>query len=152
MTIKNGQGALRKGRVSEPGRIYLVTCVAWNRAPVFRHYRAARVASRAIHSPKSWGDAQCLAWVLMPDHWHGLIQVGEEDLSKVINRLKSRVSKAIRAEEGRRSPLWQRAFHDRALRDDEDVRDAARYVVANPIRAGLVQRAGQYPYWNAIWL
>jgi hypothetical protein len=28
----------------------------------------------------------------------------------------------------------------------------ARYVVANPVRAGLVQRVGQYPHWDAIWL
>jgi hypothetical protein len=28
----------------------------------------------------------------------------------------------------------------------------ARYVVANPLRAGLVKRLGDYPLWDAIWL
>ncbi|UPG96758.1 REP-associated tyrosine transposase [Luteibacter aegosomatissinici] len=151
MTIKPGQAALRRGRVSEPGRIYIVTCVAWNRSPAFRHYLHARMAARIIHERKTWGDAECMAWVLMPDHWHGLVRVGDEDLSKVIHRLKSRIAKAFR-KDGRQSPLWQKGFHDRALRAEDDVRAAARYIVANPVRAGIVERAGQYPYWNAVWL
>jgi len=48
--------------------------------------------------------------------------------------------------------VWQPGFHDHALRKEEDVRAVARYVVANPLRAGLVQRIGDYPHWNAIWL
>jgi hypothetical protein len=38
------------------------------------------------------------------------------------------------------------------VRSDEDVQAIARYIVANPIRAGLVKRVGDYPFWNAIWL
>jgi len=142
---------LRLGRHSESGGIYIVTCVAWNRAPVFGRYLDARMACRIIHEQKTWGDARCLAWVLMPDHFHAVVQLGNDDLSKVMNRMKARVRKAFRAR-GRKAPLWQRGFHDHALRADEDVRAAARYIVANPIRAGLVDRAGQYPYWNAAWL
>ncbi|KJV30073.1 REP-associated tyrosine transposase [Luteibacter yeojuensis] len=151
MTIQPGNAALRRGRVSEPGRVYIITCVAWNRAPVFRDYRDARRACAVIHARKTWGDATCLAWVLMPDHFHALVELGDEDLSKVVKRMKCMVRKAFR-QAGRSSPLWQKAFHDRALRKDDDVKTAARYIVANPLRAGLVERAGQYPYWNAIWL
>jgi putative transposase len=28
----------------------------------------------------------------------------------------------------------------------------ARYIVANPLRAGLVERLGDYPHWDAVWL
>jgi putative transposase len=151
MTIKPGNAALRRGRCSIPGQTYIITCVAWNRAPVFRDYRSARMAARIIHAQKSWGDATCLAWVLMPDHFHAVVQLGNDDLAKVVNRLKARVRKAFRVA-GRASPLWQKGFHDRALRTDEDARAAARYVIANPVRAGLVERAGLYPYWDAVWL
>ena len=50
------------------------------------------------------------------------------------------------------SVTTDRAFHDHALRANEDLRQAARYVIANPIRAGLVRRVGDYPFWNAIWV
>ena len=42
--------------------------------------------------------------------------------------------------------------HDRALRRDEDLLAVARYIVANPLRAGLVRRVGDYPLWDAVWL
>jgi hypothetical protein len=32
------------------------------------------------------------------------------------------------------------------------LRHLARYIIANPIRAGLVERAGDYPLWDACWL
>jgi REP element-mobilizing transposase RayT len=49
-------------------------------------------------------------------------------------------------------PVWQNGFHDHALRQEEDLAEVARYIVANPLRAGLVERLGDYPHWHAIWL
>jgi REP element-mobilizing transposase RayT len=143
---------IRAGRVSEPGRIYLITAVAWNRAPLFRDIAIARRVSRICHSPATWKDATCLAWVLMPDHWHGLIELHDGDLSRVVGRYKAMVSSSIKRSTGRKSPVWQKSFQDRALRKHDDVKAAARYIVANPLRAGLVTRVGDYPYWNATWL
>jgi hypothetical protein len=48
--------------------------------------------------------------------------------------------------------LWQRGFHDHALRQDDDLAAAARYVIANPVRRGLVKRVADYPHWDAVWL
>lgn len=94
-----------------------------------------------------------LAWVLMPDHAHWLVQLGECDaLGLVVNRLKSASARAANRALCRSGPLWARAFHDHALRADEEIRRSARYVVANPLRAGLVDRIGDYPFWNAVWV
>ncbi len=38
------------------------------------------------------------------------------------------------------------------LRNDEDLTTVARYLIANPVRAGLVDRAGMYPFWDAVWV
>ncbi|MEJ1380959.1 MAG: transposase, partial [Candidatus Sedimenticola sp. (ex Thyasira tokunagai)] len=48
--------------------------------------------------------------------------------------------------------VWQAGFHDHALRREEDIIGVARYVVANPMRAGLADRVGDYPHWDAAWL
>ena len=53
---------------------------------------------------------------------------------------------------GNHGRVWQDGFHDHALRREEDLRAAARYVVANPLRAGLVETIGQWPLWDAVWL
>ncbi|MDB5971303.1 MAG: Transposase like protein [Hydrocarboniphaga sp.] len=94
-----------------------------------------------------------LAWVLMPDHAHWLLQLNEDEtLDAVVLRLKGASARSANQVLGRTGSLWQPAYHDRALRKDEHVITAARYLVANPIRAGLVHSLGDYPYWNAVWL
>jgi putative transposase len=47
--------------------------------------------------------------------------------------------------------VWDVGFHDRAVRQDDDLVDMARYLVLNPVRAGLVRRVRDYPYWGAVW-
>ena len=48
--------------------------------------------------------------------------------------------------------ISQAGYYDHALRQEEDMQKIARYIVANPIRAGLVNKVGDYPHWDAIWL
>ena len=48
--------------------------------------------------------------------------------------------------------LWQEGFHDHALRKEEDLVKLARYIVANPLRAGIVSKIADYPLWDAVWL
>jgi len=147
-----GRRALRQGRVSIPEQVYLLTTTTCHRRPLFKEPARARMASRVIHADASWGDARLLAWVLMPDHWHGLLQLGDEPLARVMNRFKANVSRALHAAGLAGERVWDRSFHDHALRADEDMRRTARHVVANPLRAGLVENVLDYPYWNAIWL
>jgi len=147
-----GHRALRKGRVSLPGQVYLLTTTTARRSPWFQDTTCARTFCRLMTEAKTWGDARVLCWVLMPDHWHGLVELGEHDgVSLVMNRLKSLSAKSL-VRQGRGMPLWSRGFHDHALRQDEDLRAAARYIVANPVRSGLVRRSLDYPYWDCIWL
>ena len=144
--------ALRQGRFSEPGRAYLLTAVTHQRQPVFTDWRAARLAiaeMRAIHEAKL---AESLAWVLMPDHLHWLVVIGDIPLQTLMQRIKSRSAIAINQACQRHGRLWQKSFYDRALRRDEDLQSVARYIVANPLRAGLVKRLGDYPLWDAAWL
>lgn len=53
---------------------------------------------------------------------------------------------------GRKGAVWQEGYHDHAVRSEEDLRKLARYVVANPVRAGLVERLGNYSLRDACWL
>lgn len=153
MNKKPGHAALRKGRVSMAGQIYLVTTTTLERQPFFSDFKAAQVAAQAFEDKAVLADARLLAWVLMPDHFHGLLQLGEKtNLQDMVNRLKSASARRANRAMGREGPLWARAYHDHALRREDDLLACARYVISNPIRSGLVRRVGDYPFWNAIWL
>jgi REP element-mobilizing transposase RayT len=98
------------------------------------------------------GLVNSLAWVVMPDHFHWLVQLNNTPLSRVIGAIKARCTRSVNSRTGTSGPLWQSGFHDRAIRDNEDLLPFARYIIANPLRAGLVDRIGDYPLWDAIWL
>jgi hypothetical protein len=69
-----------------------------------------------------------------------------------MQRVKSRSAIAINRHRGSDVRIWQRGYQDHALRKEEDVRAVARYVIGNPLRAGLVQRIGNYALWDAVWV
>lgn len=144
--------ALRKGRVSEPGRAYLLTTVTDRRRPVFGDWRIGRLLVAALRAEHEAGRVESLAWVVMPDHLHWLTILREETLDALMRRVKSRSAIAINRLLGDNRPLWQKGYHDHAVRAEEDLRAMARYVVANPLRAGLAGHLGEYPLWDAVWL
>ena len=151
--IYPGHAALRRGRVSIPGQVYHLTVTTRLRKPVFVDFGAACEAARCFEDAAMLGDSRMLAWVLMPDHAHWLLQLGELDsLTRIVVRLKSSSSRKANRVLGTKGSLWSRAFHDHALREEEELVSVARYIVANPIRAGIVSRIGDYPFWNATWL
>jgi REP element-mobilizing transposase RayT len=120
---------------------------------LFSSHAIALDAAREIHDRRSWQKATLLAWVLMPDHWHGLVELGEdESLPDLMRAFKANVSRRLRVHWPELGPVWGKSFHDRALRHEEDAIALARYIVLNPVRAGLVCKIGDYPFWNAVWL
>jgi REP element-mobilizing transposase RayT len=97
-------------------------------------------------------DVDSLAWVVMPDHLHWLFVLHRQSISEVVRRVKGKSAYAINSHRGRHTKVWQHGFHDHAVRKEEDIKHIARYIIANPLRAGLVKTVGDYPHWDAIWL
>jgi putative transposase len=149
----SGHRALRRGRASIPGQISLVTFTTHQRVEIFRDSGHAACMARALHGLEIWKYTELLAWTLMPDHLHLMITLSHvESLQSVVQKLRSNTARELKTYDLSLGQVWASAFHDRALRQDDDIRDAARYLVLNPVRAGLVSRVGDYPYWNAVWL
>jgi len=109
-------------------------------------------ASRLLAESSAWTGADLLAWVLMPDHWHGVVALRQAELSDVVGKLKGRSARLLRRELAVPDRIWGRGFHDRALRKEDDLVAMARYVVLNPVRAGLVGSVREYPFWDAAWV
>ncbi|MGA6105772.1 transposase [Pseudomonas solani] len=148
-----GSRDLRKGRVSELGRVYLITATTAERRPLFADFARARLLVDELRRLEQNNLAQSLAWVVMPDHFHWLMRLsGPMPLSSVVKALKGRTARRLGPLLDDGGKVWQPGFHDRALRREDELLPIARYVVANPLRAGLVQRLGDYPHWDAVWL
>ena len=143
---------LRRGRHSQSGTIYLLTAVLAERQSYFESFQLGRLVVRELRSAHEDGLVRSLAWVVMPDHLHWLVGLQQGSLSELMRRIKSNSARAVNRQLGLHGRLWQDGYHDRAFRREEDLQVVARYIVANPLRAGLVSRVGDYPLWDAVWL
>lgn len=140
---------LRKGRHCAAGHVYLLTSNTLGREPIFRDWRTGRLLVHELRRAQADGSVKSLAWVIMPDHLHWLVQLEAGTLSALMRQVKSRSTLVINHHLKRSGPLWQKNFHDRAIRQDQDLISVARYVLANPLRGGLVARLADYPLWDA---
>ncbi len=95
--------------------------------------------SAALH------EFEVLAFAVMPNHVHLLI-VGlsaQSNAIRFVQRLKQKTSYAWVQEHGEK--LWQPSFYDHAIRHQEEVKQTARYIVENPVRAGLTRVWDDWP-------
>ncbi|MBE9563603.1 MAG: transposase [Proteobacteria bacterium] len=145
---------LRTGRVSIQGQVYLVTTVTYQRQPIFNNFSNARFVVNSLRYVEHTRQLQSLCFVIMPDHLHWLFSIGSTyELPQVISDIKRRSSYRINEQNKKiGSAVWQPGFHDYALRKEDEIKGVARYVIANPLRAGLVDNIGNYPFWDAVWL
>ena len=89
----------------------------------------------------------------MPDHFHWLFSLsGSRSLNECIKNVKyysaNRINRIIRSS----GKVWQVGYYDRAIRKEEDLEGVARYIVANPLRAGIADSVKEYALWDAKWL
>jgi len=148
-----GHSALRKGRRSIPGQIYLLTWATHKRRPWLVSVPAAREVIRSLKYADDSRWTHTLAFVVMPDHVHWCLELGAEHrLDRVVNSVKSFTSNRLRSLHQVRGSFWQDGFHDRAARADDNIASMCRYIVANPLRAGIATDLGDFPHWDSVWL
>ena len=87
--------SLRHGRFSEISQIYLLTTVTQNRHPLFKDLHLGRLVVSELKRAEEQSLVQSLAWVVMPDHLHWLIELKQKSLSSVMQQVKARSAIAI---------------------------------------------------------
>jgi putative transposase len=139
----------RLARVVVPGEAHHVTQRGNRREPVFfsdDDYRAylALIAGAAQHA-----GAAIWSYCLMPNHVHFIIVPEREDaLRATFAEAHRRYTARIHAREQWTGHLWQGRFSSTAM-DGPHLVAAARYVALNPVRAGLVSHASDWPWSSA---
>lgn len=124
---------LRYGRHSE----YLITIT---HKPVLTDFMLGRLLISTMKPRHDSQRVSSLTFVVMPDHVHWLIQLQDESINKVMQAFKGVSSRKVNQYLGLKGKLWQAGYHDHALRKEEDLPNMAGYIVANPLRAGLVKK------------
>ncbi|MEH6577745.1 MAG: transposase [Amphritea sp.] len=135
--------ALRKGRFSEEGRIYLVTFVTEGRSPWFNSFELGRIIVSVMKNKSQF--AETLAFVVMPDHVHWLVQLDKKPLNQTVHDVKSISAHRINSMQGRSGRFWQDGFHDHAVRKYEVVGGAPPRRKKAQHRRSLIMRSEIIP-------
>ncbi|MGB8539129.1 MAG: transposase [Acidobacteriaceae bacterium] len=93
------------------------------------------------------GRFQLHDFVIMPDHLHLLMTLPvDTTVEKAMQLIKGGFSYRLKKEFGYQGEVWQRRFSEVRIRDGQSFFEHRDYIVQNPVKAGLVNRAEQYPY------
>ena len=149
---KIGRAHVRRiGRHSFERNFYFVTTSTRNRQTIFSNAIYAKIAVEAFTAPALLKDNQLMCWVLMPDHVHWLFQLGASTkLSALVSSMKSASSRRVR-QAGYTGEVWGQGYHDSRVRHSSGIPRISRYIINNPVKAGLVRRADQYLYCSEWW-
>ena len=94
-------------------------------------------------------DVAIWSWVLMPNHVHLiLVPAAADGLRRALAPVHARYAGAVQARLGRTGHFWQGRF-GAVVMDEAHLAAAVRYVALNPVRAGLVRAAGDWP-WSSV--
>ena len=126
-------------------RYFLTICTAF-RARTFEAADAVEDVHRRLQHCTALFDFEISAYCYMPDHLHALITATSEraDFCELVRRFKQVSAFYYKKSTGR--ALWQPGYHERILRDDEATEAVVRYILENPIRAGLARGLGEYRF------
>lgn len=98
------------------------------------------------------GGGRCFGWTLMSNHIHAVVKTDAQRLGTLMQRVFTGYAMRFNGRAGRRGHLLEGRFGSRPLKDDADLHAVIRYVLRNPLEAGLVrslEALERYP-WGAL--
>jgi putative transposase len=128
---------------------YFLTICTRDRAPVLTDDRTVSlVLDQFLYTAKEQQVA-VVAYCVMPDHLHLLVDGEREDadLKKFVTLAKQRAGYRFKARVKR--ALWQDGYYEHVLRDEETTESIVYYIIANPLRKGLVDNLFDYQFWGS---
>jgi putative transposase len=129
---------------------YSLTICAHKRTRVFVNRDAVDLVVLQLTQTADRSAFAVIAYCFMPDHLHLLVEAlsDKADLGEFVRVFKQRSAFHWKAAFG--DQLWQRSYFEHVLRDNESPVKAARYLLANPLRAGMVTAVEDHPFLGSM--
>jgi REP element-mobilizing transposase RayT len=140
----------RQHRIEVPGGYYHVTTRGNARRPIYFGNWSGRLFLAELERASLRHGWRVLAYCLMGNHYHLVVRLGEDGgLSHGMCELNGRFARATNARLDRRDHLFGRRFWCELIETDAYLKEACRYVLRNPIRAGLIADARRWR-WSSM--
>ena len=125
-------------RYHTDANIYFITNVTRQRSPIL--VKNIDLLWKSIENTKEKTEFKMIAWVILPDHFHFLINPFGHDISNIMQRIKMSFSSYYRLRQGiNMGRIWQNRFWDHVIRDNDDMNRHIDYIHINPVKHGYTQ-------------
>ena len=136
-------------RYYQEGQIVFITQIAKDRQPAFDDPNLVNLLLQCWHQTKSRYPFKMLAYVILPDHFHFLIQpTGESNFSQILHALKLSFTNSYKRQINAKAPFifWQKRFWDHVIRNEADLENHIQYIHFNPVKHGYVSDPSQWQH------
>jgi putative transposase len=132
--------------------IYFATTCAFHRRSILASEKVAKILTEEWRSAQNRHGWAIGRYVIMPDHVHFFCsaELDAKSLPVFMQAWKQWTSKRIARELSFAGTVWQEEFFDHVLRSTESYSQKWDYVRENPVRAGLVRKSGDWPWYGEI--
>ncbi len=127
---------------------YYITGSTYGKKRLFQSPQLAELLLDVLYHYREEQKYLLHEFVIMPNHSHLLI-TPRQTLERSLQLIKGGFSFRARKELRFGGEVWQTSFFDRRVRDTEEYDRMRIYIHQNPVRAGLVACADEYPYSSA---
>jgi len=127
-------------RVEFADALYHVTARGDRREPIFEDDEDRKALLDVLGSTLERFDAGCLAYCLMPNHYHFVLQTRRANLSRLMRQVNGVYTQRCNRRHGKVGHLFQGRFKAIVVDRDAYLLEVCRYVDLNPVRARLARR------------
>jgi len=133
-------------RIEYPGAVYHITSRGNARQDIFLDDEDRRVFLELLSQTVERFNWLCHAYCLMDNHYHLLVETLAPTLSRGMRQLNGVYTQKFNRRHGRVGHLFQGRYKAILVEKESHLLELCRYVVLNPVRAGLVRWAGDWPW------
>jgi putative transposase len=136
----------RKPRLEVAGGIHHVFARGNGKQDIFLVDRDRRLYLRLVGQVITRQRWRCLAYCLMDNHVHLLLETPEANLGRGMGRLQGLYAQTFNKRHGRCGHVFGERFGSVLVRTDAQLLAVTRYIARNPVEAGLCREAGAWPW------
>jgi REP element-mobilizing transposase RayT len=133
-------------RIEVPNGIYHVTARGNNKEAIYHDDVERELFLRLLERAARKHRWIVLAYCLMGNHYHLVLQTPFGVLSRGFEELNGGFARIVNLRQGRCNHLFGRRFSSELIETDAHMLEASRYVVLNPVRAGICARPEEWPW------
>jgi putative transposase len=133
-------------RIQFPGAIYHVTCRGNNKQDIFFREEDAELFLEIVAQTVQKYGIVIHAYCLMINHYHFLIETPQGNISEPMRYINQRYSQLFNKRYQRVGHVFQARYKSKLIEKDAHLLEVIRYIVNNPVRAGLVKATSDYTW------